>query len=246
MNLFISLVSLALAATAYWRSGGKQDVRRARLEIERLRSMQQEFAQNVAQSIAAAYDASRQRLQHAREVLRQTKEEAVRNLDEQITRIQDQIEVIARRLEEHARSVREATQGAAREIEQNITLRVRRLEARAMLLRAKARTTRAVNAAAEEDFQRADELLEDATELLREARATLGEDHAYDKLFESVKESLRTASLAVRAHAENAREKIEAVLADTDRLVGRLEADEQSESGRMNRAEATDDLRVAA
>jgi len=162
-----------------------------------------------------------------------------------LTRLHDQLEALARRLEERALAVREAALGTAHEVEETITLRVRRLEARAMLLRAKARTTRAVTAASKEEFDRAEEYLEDATELLRTARATLGEDHVYDRLFDAVKDSLRSASHAVRVHAENVREKIETVLADTDRLVGRLEADEQRDSERTMQQEE-EDLRAAA
>ena len=120
----ISLTSLVLATTAYWRAGGKQDI---------------QALGRVAQAIAASYDKSRQRLQIARNHLRQLKEEAVEGLEKQVQLAQDQLETLARRLEEGAKSAKDATATAARNVEQAIALRVRRIEARTMLLRPKPR-----------------------------------------------------------------------------------------------------------
>jgi len=230
LALIISLLSLALAATAYWRAGGKQDVEHARLEIKRemelLSARQKEFAESVSQSIAAAYETSRQRLQVAREHLRQLKDETVEGLEKQVKRAQEQLDALAQRLEEGAKSAKDATVAAARNVEEAIALRVRRIEARATLLQAKAEATRAVSSAAKKDFQRAEQLLEEATESLRSARETLGEDHAYDQLLDAMKLALREATSTVRKQAEDVRQKIEQVLADTDRLVSRLESDE--------------------
>jgi len=63
----------------------------------------------------------------------------------------------------------------------------------------------------EKDFERADQLLADATELLRNARETLGDDHSYDQLLEAMKVALREATTAVRARAENVRQKSSSV-----------------------------------
>jgi ElaB/YqjD/DUF883 family membrane-anchored ribosome-binding protein len=250
LTLIISLMSLALAATAYWRAGGKQGVERARLEIqrdiERLSATQKELAESVAQNIAAAYEASRERLEHAREVLRQTKDDAVQGLEQQIKRAQEHLDALAQRLEEGARSAKDATVIAARNAEQAIALRVRRIEARTMLLRAKAKASRAVGAAGKQEFERADELLKEATELLRTARTTLAEDHAYDQLFDTMKNSLREATTAVREHAQNVRQKIEQVLTDTDNLVRNLELDEQKASGQTTTSHLVEEWRAAA
>ncbi len=209
--LVISLASLVLGATAYWRAGGKQDI---------------QALGRVAQAIAASYDKSRQRLQIARNHLRQLKEEAVEGLEKQVQLAQEQLETLARRLEEGAKSAKDATVAAARKVEEAIALRVRRIEARATLLQAKAKASRAVSSAAKKDFERADQLLQDATELLQSARETLGDDHAYDQLLDAMKLALREATTAVRAHAEDVRQKIEQVLTDTDRIVSSLESDE--------------------
>ncbi len=83
--LVIALISLALASVAYWRSGGKQDVQSIQTslqrELETLRAKQKELVESASQSLAAAYDRSRQRLAATRENLRKQKEEAVEGLE---------------------------------------------------------------------------------------------------------------------------------------------------------------------
>jgi hypothetical protein len=246
MGIFLSLVSLALAATAYWRSGGREDAKRVRREIERLKAKQQELVESLGQSIAAAYEASRQRLQFAREVLRQTKEEAIRGLEQQLQRAQMQLEALSQRLEEAARSAKEASVNTARNVERAIAIRVRRIEARAMLLRAKAKTTLAVNAASKQELQRAEQLLQEATELVLTAHEVLVDDHAYDQLFESMKKAVRDATTAVQQHAQNLRARIEEVLEETDRLVNCLEADEQRAADQETIAHPEEKERAAA
>jgi len=228
--IVISTVSLLLSATAYWRSGGKRDVEHIRREVQRemeaLRAKQKEFSETVSQSIAAAYERSRERLQVARDHLRRLKNEAVEGLEGQVQLAQEQLAALAQRLEEGAKSAKDATVAAARNVEAAIALRVRRIEARATLLEAKVEASRAVGLAGKKDFERAEELLERATELLRLARETLDNDHAYDQLLDKMRLALREATVAIRARAEDVRQKIEEVLADTERIVSTLESDE--------------------
>jgi len=68
---------LVFVALAYWRSDGQEDVKQMRHEVEALPAWQKEFIESLADSVATAYNRSRQRLQTARENLRQLKEEAL-------------------------------------------------------------------------------------------------------------------------------------------------------------------------
>ncbi len=176
---------------------------------------------------AASYEASRERLQHAREVLRKTTDEAVEGLQKQLKKAQEQLGGLAARLEEGARSAQTQTIAAAREVEQGIGLRVRRMEGRTLLLRAKAKATLAVRAAAANDFAKAEQWLSDATELLRRARVALADDHAYDDQLDDMKVALNEASFAVKEHAKDALTKIRKVVTDSDRIVGSLEVHEE-------------------
>jgi hypothetical protein len=224
------LISLGLALVAYWRSGGKQDVQSVQASLQReldvLRAKQKELVETASQTLAAAYDRSRQRLAIARENLRQQKEEAVAGLEKQVKLAQEQLEDLAKKLEDSARAAKDLTVSAARGAEEAIALRVRRIQVRTTLMQAKAKATHAQSAAANKEFDQADQLLIEATELMRDARQTLGDDHAYDALLDTMRGALRDATTAVRAKAENIRQKLDQVLADTDKLVSQLESDE--------------------
>lgn len=228
--LIIALISLGLASVAYWRSGGKQDVQNFQASLQRdmevLRAKQNELVESASQTLAAAYDRSRQRLAVARENLRRLNEEAVEGLQKQVKLAQEQLGALAKRLEETARAAKDATVSAARSAEEAIALRVRRIEARVTLMQAKAKATHAQSVAAKRQFEHADQLLTEAAALLRDARETLGDDHAYDAQLDAIKGSLRDATQAVRAQAEDIHNRIEHVLADTEKIVSTLEEDE--------------------
>jgi len=172
------------------------------------------------------YEGGRARLQHAREVLRQTTDEAVQGLQQQLKKAQNQLDALAAWLEEAARSAPDKTATAARQAEESIGLRVRRIEARALLLHAKAKATLAVRAASKYDFPRAKQRIEEATELLRRARATLYDDHAYDDEMDDMEAALHQAGAAVKENAKDALTKIQKVMSDSDRIVGSLEVNE--------------------
>jgi hypothetical protein len=178
-------------------------------------------------NIATSYEASRERLQHAREVLRTTTDDAVEGLQKQLEKAQQQLGALAARLEQGARSAQTQTLAAAHEAEHGIGLRVRHMEGRALLLRAKAKASLAVRAAAANDFGKAEQWLSDATQLLRRARVALADDHAYDDQLDDMEVALNEASLAVKDHAKAALTKIQKVVTDSDRIVGSLEVHEQ-------------------
>jgi len=239
--LMVALASLSLAAVAYWRSGGKRDIEAARqqleAEIEVLRAKQREFFDSASEAIASAYDESRRRLERNRERLRVLKAAAVEGLGKQMERAAEQLHALAQRLDDGAKSVGESTLLVARNVEQGIARRVQRLEARTTLMYAKAKATRAVNWAQKRDFEQAERQLEEAADLLRTVRDALGVDHAYDEGLDDVKRALAEATDAVRARAEVTRKRIEHVLTEADKMLDRLESDEQLAASSQERVE---------
>jgi len=217
--LIISVASLVLAGVAYWRSGGKRD-------LELLREKQKELADVLLLAVEEAYEASRQTLRQTAEGLRNLKDEAVEGLEQQIERAQQQLQALERRLEQTAKAARDNTVAAAQKAERALRLRVHRLEARGSLLYAKASAVLAQRWANKGEFLRAEQRLDQATAMLALARETLRADHAYDEQLEVVKHSLAEATTAVRAKAQDVRQRIEHVLAETDKLLGSLESDE--------------------
>ena len=228
--LVISIFSLALAGVAYWRSGGKEDVRRledqVRQELDALRAKQGELVDHASQSLAAAYDRSRSRLLAAGVRLRSLQESALEGMEVQLQRAGEQIDALAQRLEHAAHAARSATVAAARATERGLTVRVSRVQARVVLLEVKAQAVLAERAAGEGQFDRADARLTEAIELLAKARSILGEDNVYDHQLDAVRDALRHAVDSVRSRAEDSRRRIDQVLADADRVVNTLESDE--------------------
>ena len=223
----LALLSLGLGWRSPVHAGEQPKEQTAQNQRDRLRTKDNEVTEKLTQTLASAYEASRQRLQQAGEALRKAKDDAVEGLQPELKRAQEQLDALAQRLEQGARSAKETSISAARNIEEGINLRVRRMEARTKLLGAKAKTKLAVSAAAKQDFARAEQLLGDATELLRTARAALVDDHAYDDQLDDMKAALVEASAAIKAHAQNAGGKIEQVVTDVDRILKRLEGDEK-------------------
>ena len=181
-----------------------------------------------SQSVATQYQGDHERLQRTQATLRQLKNEAAGTLRQQLSKAQEQLNALGERLKQAARSSQQSTITAARKLEESIGIRTRRIEARALLLQAKADTALAKTAAAKQDFIFAERRLADATELLRRARAILYGDHAYDDELDDMQAALGEASFAIKSRAQDTQAKISQVLKDTDRVVGRLESDEQN------------------
>src|SRR5882672_8037230 len=119
MTAVLSVVSFALAAIAYWRSGGEKDAHKLRQEIDALRAKQREFVESASQALADAYERSRKRLNATRDALRRMKEEAREGLQTHVKRAEEQLESLAARLEAAVLSAKDATVGAGKKLEES-------------------------------------------------------------------------------------------------------------------------------
>ncbi|MEW6470993.1 MAG: hypothetical protein AB1679_01865 [Actinomycetota bacterium] len=238
--LVIAIISLVLAGVAYWRSGGQRDVQRLDSQLQRqldaLQVKQAELVDHAAQSLAAAYERSRRRLQHVRGRLHDLQVAAEEGLEAQRRRAAEHLEALSQRLEHSAAAAKEATLSAARQAEAGVARRVHRVHARVLILEVKGKATLARRAASADEYDRADTRLTEAMELLGEVRTVLRDDDAYDPQLDSLKAALREAVRAVRTRAEDTRRRIEHVLTDADEVIARLESDE------LGAAESTKEL----
>jgi len=219
LALSIALLSLALAGIAYWRAGGQRDV-------EHLRAKQKELTDALLFVVEEMYEESRLSLRQTADGLQQLKAEAIREIEQQLDRAIQHLAGLEKHLEDGLKSARTTALTTTHEIERTLRRRVRRLEARGSLLFANAAAALAIRHAHNGELPRAEQRLDEATALLALARETLRSDHAYDDQFTAVKQSLATAINAVRLQAQDIQQRIEHVLAETDQLVGALEADE--------------------
>jgi ElaB/YqjD/DUF883 family membrane-anchored ribosome-binding protein len=228
--LIISLVAAVLAAVAYWRSGGDADVRRAQDEIRRdldaLRAKQRELVDHAADRLAAAYNRSRSQLHTVQTRIGDLGHHAAEGLQDQLHRTSEHAKRLLDSLEHAAERAKDLTVTGARNVEQGIARRARRIHARVVLLEVKAKAALASRAAGDERFEAADEHLADASRLLAETRAILDDDEVIAEELTAMKAKLLDAAEAVRTRAEDTRRRIDAVVADTDKVVGDLEVAE--------------------
>lgn len=228
--LILSLVAVALAGVAYWRAGGGADVRRAHDELRRdldaLRTKQRELVENAADTLAAAYNRSRSELASVQARIGELGRHTAEGLQDQLHRAGNQAQQLLTSLEHAAGQAKDLTVNGARSVEQGLARRARRIHARIVLLEVKASAALAARAASNHDFDRADRRLAEASHLLGEARAILDDDHVIAEGLAAMKLRLLDAAEAVRTRAEDTRRRIDTVVADTDRVVGDLEAAE--------------------
>jgi len=228
--LIISLVAAVLAAVAYWRSGGDADVRRAQDEIRRdldaVRAKQRELVDHAADRLAAAYNRSRSQLHMVQTRIGDIGHHTAEGLQDQLHRAGEHAKRLLDSLEHATERAKDLTVTGARNVEQGIARRARRIHARVVLLEVKAKAALASRAAGDERFDKADEHLADASRLLAEARAILDDDEVIAEELTAMKAKLLDAAEAVRTRAEDTRRRIDAVVADTDKVVGDLEAAE--------------------
>lgn len=228
--LILSLVGVALAGIAYWRAGGETDLRRAHDELRRdvdvLRAKQRELVDGAADTLAAAYNRSRSELRSVQTRIGELGRHTAEGLQDQLHRAGNQAQQLLTTLEHAAGQAKNLTVAAARNAEAGIARRARRIHARVVLLEVKANAALAARAADDRDFDRADRRLADASQLLGEARAILDDDHVIAEGLAAMKLRLLEAAEAVRTRAEDTQRRINTVVADTDRVVGDLEAAE--------------------
>jgi len=219
--LLISLISLAVAALAWWRAGGQRD-------LDQVRAKQKELTDTLLFLLEDAYEQSRLSLRQTAEGLQQLKSEAIDEVAQQLHRATQQLAALEQHLEEGLKTARTSALVTAHRVEVELRRRVRRIEARGSLLFAKAAAVLAIRHTRAGELPRAEKRLDEATALLALARETMRADHAYDEQFDLLKRTLAEAINAVRAQAQDIRQHIERVLAETDKLVGALESDEHA------------------
>lgn len=228
--LILSLVAVTLAGIAYWRAGGEADLRRAhdefRRDLDALRAKQRELVDGAADTLAAAYNRSRSELRAIQHRIGDLGRHTAEGLQDQLHRAGHQAQQLLTSLEHAAGQAKDLTVTAARNVEVGIARRARRIHARVVLLEVKANAALAARAADDRDFDRADRRLAEASHLLAEARAILDDDHVIAEDLATMKLRLLEAADAVRTRAEDTRRRIDTVVADTDRVVGDLEAAE--------------------
>jgi hypothetical protein len=227
--IIVSFAMLALAAVIYWSAGGKRDARinaqRLQKDIQEIKSKQMEFADEAANSNEEEYNRGRRHLAAAREQLGRLDGDSMPDRVDQSRLALADIEELDAQLEENYLAGRTATVSQARQARDRLAQRVSRLKARVLLLVAESKANAARTAALEQRLPQAEELLDEAMELMRRGSQDLVAEPDYDVLTDNLRRAVREVSVCLRTHAQWTAGKMDRMLAESNRLVRRLETD---------------------
>lgn len=213
--LFLSIASLIVAAVAYWRSGGRED-------LEAVRAKQKLVADELGRSVRHALEESRTRGARAQQRLAELKREAQGGVLLAIDELSREIAAVNRETEELLQELRfEVTAGAQAGAEA-LARRIRRVDGSVRVLAARAEIRAAERLADSGDLIKAEDLLDDAVARVREAKMRLADDDGQERAFDPVINALHTAIHAIRERALDHKRQIGSVLSASDSLLTML------------------------
>ncbi len=224
--LAVSIVALLLSVVAYWRAGGWADLicvrKELRDEIDVLRNKQRQLVDSVRQSIRHTYDDLTERIDRAEQRLVLMKDVMVDGIEMPIRLAIEQLKAARDCIQDRTAKMEDVAVDASRRAQQSVVQHVHRLEARVAMLGAEADTFRARRLANDTEFEKAEELMHDALAKVRDAEKLLQNDHVFDDAIRQLLDSIREALTAVRTNADDARQRLDKVMAESESLVAEL------------------------
>jgi chromosome segregation ATPase len=215
--ILLSTISLVIASTAYWRSGGAR-------EIARLRSELVEGADEMRARLRHGYDEALQRIDHMRSLLAEIPPQVAATVRGSIDTLNKELASVRRDVEDELQRLKTSVSASSQAARDAVATRVRRLEGRVHLLVARGEMARAESRAERGELGAAEDLLEDALMKVREVQTGLGPMFEDDPAFTHLLAALRQASRSVRSRAESRKREIEELIAESDNLLHTLEA----------------------
>jgi hypothetical protein len=213
--VFLSVASMLLAAIAYWRSGGRED-------LELVRSKQKLVVDELARRVRRGLEESRARAIRSQQRLAELKKEAADNVLVAIDGLTREVAEIKKETEERLQDLKFEVTAGAQAAEEALAKRVRRVEGSVRVLGARAEIRAAEQLADAGGFAEAEDLLEDAVARVREAKMRLADDDGEERSFEPVIEALHEAIHAIRERALDHKRQIDSVLSASDSLLASL------------------------
>jgi len=228
--VLVSVALIALAGAICWRSFGKRSDRPAasdlRKDLEELKAQQKDFAEAGIRSNTEAYDRGRERLASLRTQIYSLNGKFHGEPESRPHKALAEVETLSARLEENVRNIRTVSASVAQRAQERLTRQIQRLKARVLLVLAEAKANDARAAALEQRLTEAEECLDEAMDLVRRASDDLASEPEYQSLMDNLSRASREVGLCLRAHAQSTVSKMDRMLAENDRLLRRLEAEE--------------------
>jgi hypothetical protein len=216
----LSVGSILLAAIAYWRSGGRE-------ELELLRAKQKLMVDELERRIHGGLEETRTRTLRAEQRLTDLKRDTTANVQQAIDALSRETAQITKETEERLQDLRFEVTVGAQAAEQALARRMRRVEGSLRILAARAEIGAAERLADAGELADAEDLLEDAVAKVREAKMRLADDDdGEERNFDSVISALHEAIVAVRERALDHKREIDSVLSASDSLLASLRARE--------------------
>lgn len=229
--LGLAAAGLCVSIVAYWRSGGRWEMRALQYEIraalEAARQAQRALADELAARIRAGYDDTLERMRRAEARLSELRQGASAELTRTLNAAARRAAELRQQAWDGLDRLRKEATMQAQGAQEVLGHRARRLEARVEVLVARGEIARAERLAEKEDFVSAQSVLEDAAAKVRDARSKVREAGGHEQVFDEAVDSLAEAIMRVRLRAATARQQIERVMTTSDSLLGSLEAREE-------------------
>jgi hypothetical protein len=217
--VFLSVASMLLAAVAFWRSGGREN-------LERVQSKQKLVVDELSRRVRRGLEESRGRSVRGQQRLAQLGQEAASNVHHAIDEVTREVAEIQKEAEERLQDLRFDVTAGAQAAEEALAKRMRRVEGSIRVLAARAEIRAAERLADSGAFVNAEDLLEDAVAKVREAKMRLADDDGEEGKFDPVIDALHEAIHAIREQALDHKRQIDSVLAASDSLLVSLRARE--------------------
>jgi len=223
LALCISVLSLIVSFAAYYRSGGQRDVRALERtineKIERLNTMAQRAADNVAARLKAGYERNICTIAALQSRVAALREEAVEEIREDVGRIAHRLDRLAERAARELKDIKAGIEATLTEADIGLRLTVDDAKAHLKVIEAKRELVRARIAILRNDLVEADARVESALRYLEEAQSLALGHH------ESLAVLQRQAQLmlvAIRTRADTMRASIDALLERSNRLLNEM------------------------
>src|SRR5438093_40579 len=175
LALCISVLSLILASVAYYRSGGRQDIRLLERGLnektERLSAMAQRATDSVAASVRAGYERSIRMISDLQSQVAALREGAVEEIRDDLRMMAQTLDKLAERAAREIREVKIEVSLAVTEAETALRLAVEEAKARLKVIEAKRELALARIAISRNALSDAQARVESALSYLQDARS---------------------------------------------------------------------------
>jgi hypothetical protein len=218
--LFISIVSLIIAAISYYRSGGEREIRaleqRLLAKIEVLGAMIHRVSESISGRVNAGYLRSIRMISDLQSQVAELKEKAAEEIRDDLKKVTQTLDGLASRAARELKGLTADATLVVVEAELSLRRAVEEAKARLRVIEAKQELSLARNAVEVNDLNAAEARVEPALKYLKEAQSlTVKHVESVTGLYRQAQQML----LTIRAKAGTVKTDLDALMSRSDRLL---------------------------